>query len=224
MHMRKDSPTKFDRDTFRANLLKYTRKAFEMLPALDKPRILDIGCGTGLPAIELARLSGGDIIGIDIDQIALDKFARRAEEAGLVDRVRVRNLSLLEMDFPNESFDVIWAEGSINVVGFEKGLKEWGNLLKPNGFLVVHDELKGRERKLELIAECGFKLLGEIELPVEVWQKEYLEPMKREVERAEGRGEDKDIGKELETSRKEIEMFRKNPTAWASVFFIVQKI
>jgi ubiquinone/menaquinone biosynthesis C-methylase UbiE len=50
----------------RANLLSYTRKAFHMLPPLVEPRILDIGCGTGVATIELARLSGGIIVGVDI--------------------------------------------------------------------------------------------------------------------------------------------------------------
>jgi len=37
-----------NRDSVRANLLSYTRKAFSFLPKLDNPRILDIGCGTHL--------------------------------------------------------------------------------------------------------------------------------------------------------------------------------
>ena len=40
---------------------RYTRKAFRLLPKLAKPRILDIGCGTGIPALELARLREGEI-------------------------------------------------------------------------------------------------------------------------------------------------------------------
>jgi hypothetical protein len=36
--------------------LQFTRKAFEMLPALHNPRILDVGCGRGGPTLELARL------------------------------------------------------------------------------------------------------------------------------------------------------------------------
>ena len=43
-----------------------------MLPELAKPRILDMGCGSGIPTLELARLSRGEAIGIDIDQPALD--------------------------------------------------------------------------------------------------------------------------------------------------------
>jgi len=42
--------------------LRFTRKAFHMLPRLDRPRILDIGCGQGEPTLELAKLSGGQVI------------------------------------------------------------------------------------------------------------------------------------------------------------------
>ena len=53
------------KDQIRESLLKYTRKAFGMLPQMDRPRILDIGCGSGIPTMELAKLSQGEITGID---------------------------------------------------------------------------------------------------------------------------------------------------------------
>ena len=60
-----------EKDSLRKHLLKYTRKAFRMLPQLNKPRILDMGYGSGVPTLELARLSKGEITGIDIDQRSL---------------------------------------------------------------------------------------------------------------------------------------------------------
>jgi len=44
---------------------QYTRKAFRMLPKMEKPHILDVGCGPGGPTMELARVSQGDVIGIE---------------------------------------------------------------------------------------------------------------------------------------------------------------
>ena len=123
------------KDKIRKRLLKYTRKAFRMLPQMDKPRILDIGCSSGIPTLELARLSQGDVVGIDIDQPALDRLTSKIKEAGLSDRVQAVNCSIFDMDFADESFDIIWAEGSIYVVGFERGLREWRRFLKPGGFI-----------------------------------------------------------------------------------------
>jgi cyclopropane fatty-acyl-phospholipid synthase-like methyltransferase len=63
--------------------LGFTRKAFQMLPDLDSPRILYMGCGQGGPWLELARLSGGRMTGLDIDQSALHELARRPDEERL---------------------------------------------------------------------------------------------------------------------------------------------
>ena len=118
------------KDKIRRRLLKYTRKAFWMLPEMDRPRILDIGCGSGISTLELARLNQGEIVAIDIDQPALDKFDIRIRQAGLTDRIRSVNCSMFDMDFTDESSDIIWSEGSIYAVGFERGLREWKRFLK----------------------------------------------------------------------------------------------
>jgi ubiquinone/menaquinone biosynthesis C-methylase UbiE len=87
--------------------LAFTRKAFQMLPELGNPRILDVGCGQGGPTLELARLSGGQVTGLDIDQAALDELVRRAGQEGLSGRIQVVQGSMLNMEFADESFDVI---------------------------------------------------------------------------------------------------------------------
>jgi len=43
------------------------------------------------------------------------------------------------MDFPEESFDIIWAEGSIYIIGFEKGLLEWKPMLKKGGYVAASE-------------------------------------------------------------------------------------
>lgn len=93
--------------TKRPGRLAYTRQAFRMLPRLDAPRILDIGCGSGEVTLELARLIGGHVIGIDIDQRFLDELSDKIEREQLADRFEVVNQSLFDLDFPVESFDVI---------------------------------------------------------------------------------------------------------------------
>ena len=138
----KDLQVEINLDYFRERLIKYTRRAYQMLPKIENPHILDIGCGSGVPTIELAKLSDGEIIGIDINQSLLNKLKRRIEEEGLSNRVKTVKCSLFEIDFPDESFDIIWAEGVIRIIGFEKSLKEWKRLLNHKGFLVIHDEIE----------------------------------------------------------------------------------
>jgi len=213
------------KEDIRERLLKYTRRAFRMLPKLDKPRILDIGCGSGVPTVELARLSGGEVIGIDIDQDMLDVLKGKVEKAGLSDRVEVINCSLLDIKFPDESFDLIWAEGSINVIGFKRGLQEWKRLIKPGGFMVVHDERGDVEEKLEQISEFGYELLGYFELDTDVWRTEYFVPLEKLVLEARFKCSDAPgVVKALQEARREIDMFKKEPERNSSVCFVMKKI
>ena len=213
------------KEDIRERLLKYTRRAFRMLPKLDKPRILDIGCGSGVPTVELARLSGGEVIGIDIDQDMLDVLKGKVEKAGLSDRVEVINCSLLDIKFPDESFDLIWAEGSINVIGFKRGLQEWKRLIKPGGFMVVHDERGDVEEKLEQISEFGYELLGYFELDTDVWRTEYFVPLEKLVLEARFKCSDAPgVVKSLQEARREIDMFKKEPERNSSVCFVMKKI
>ena len=222
--MSKETSFEIDRDPIRERLNPYTREAFQMLPELDKPHILDIGCGSGVPTMELARLSNGQIIGLDIEQSLLDKLARKIEEAGLSDRVKTLKCSMFDLDFPDESFDIIWAEGSIATIGFEKGLKEWRRFLKPNGFLVVHDEITNITKKLEQIPSCGYDLLGHFTLPEDTWWTEYYGPLEKRMNEIRTKHADEPQALlKLDKEQREIDLFKANPRQYGSVFFVMQK-
>jgi len=213
-----------DRDRFRRRLLKYTRRAFKLIPRLEKPRIVDIGCGSGVPTVELARLSDGEIIGIDIDESLLEKLGRKIEEEDLSDRVKTKKCSMFEIDFPDESFDIIWAEGSISTIGFEKGLREWRRLLRANGFLVVHDDNRNVPHKLETIPGCGYRLVKCFSLPKEAWWKEYYEPLEILLKKLRTKYKNNaDALEVLEKHQKEIDLVRRNPEKYGSAFLVMQK-
>ena len=212
------------KDKIRKRLLKYARKAFQMLPQMNRPRIIDIGCGSGISTLELARLGQGEVIGIDIDQPALDRFTRNIKEAGLTDRVQALNCSMFDMDFPEESFDIIWSEGSIYAIGFEKGLREWKRFLTPGGFMVVHDEQGNVKEKLETISNCGYELLGYFVLSKETWWNEYFAPLEKLIAESRTRyANDPKTLEELHQAQRELDMFRQQPERNSSVCFVMKK-
>lgn len=211
-----------DKDIFRKNLTKYTRKAFQILPTLDNPRILDIGCGSGVPTMELARLCNGQITGVDNNQSLLDTFAQKIEEAELSDRVHALKCSLFELDFPDESFDILWSEGSIFVIGFKRGLKAWRRLIKSKGFLVVHDEAKDITEKREHISGCGYDLIGDFILSSKTWWKEYYNPLEKHLFEIRIKCSDPAVLSVCDAEQQEIDTFKMNPRN-GSVFFIMQK-
>jgi len=202
------------KDHLREGLVKYTRKAFRILPEMKTPCILDIGCGTGVITIELAKLSDGKITAVDNDQSVLDRLAAKIKKAGLAERVNVRKCSMLNMGFPAASFDIIWAEGSIAVIGFERGLREWRRLLKTGGFLVVHDELGDSKKKQKQISACGYKLINHFILDENAWWNEYYAPLEKKLSEFE-----------INSTRdqREISDYKRDPEQYRSVFFIMNK-
>jgi SAM-dependent methyltransferase len=224
---------------------EYTLKAFEMIPAIKNPRILDIGCGPGLPTIQLAKLTDGEVIGIDIHQPYLDRLEKLAKKENLQKRVKAINKSMANMDFPEEYFDIIWAEGSIFIIGFKKGLMDWKKFVKPHGFLAVHEmtwlrdnppqEIKDYweqvypaistiENNLNIIKKCGYKLLGHFPLPDDAWWEFYYCPLEERLKLLETKYKDnpKAIAM-INEGHKEIDLYRKYNIWYGSVFYVMQK-
>ncbi len=208
----------------REKFMVHTRRAFHLLPKMDKPRILDIGCGSGTPTIELARLSDGEIVGIDIDQEALDEFARKIEKEGLSDRIKAMNQSIYNTTFPDESFDILWDEGAVHIVNPKKSLKECTRILKINGYFVLGEGIKWLANTSQQFSKFGFKLVDKFLLPEEFWWKEYYEILEKRIENL-GKREftSKDL-EELKRHKREIEMVKRNPKEFDCGFYIFQKI
>jgi ubiquinone/menaquinone biosynthesis C-methylase UbiE len=209
----------------RAGFLKYTRSAFLRLPQLEKPRILDIGCGSGVPTIELAKLSDGEVTGIDIDQSCLDELNRKIKEEGLSDRVKAINLSLFEMKFTDETFDVVWSEGVVGTIGFETSLKEWRRLLKRDGYLIIHYQVSRVADVLPRIPQLGYSLEDTVPLPEAAWWTEFYKPIeeKMDILRHKYRN-NADALKLLNQYKTEMDMVKKNPSNFSCAFYIMKKI
>ena len=205
------------------NFLQYTRRAFNILPQLKKPHMLDIGCGSGFPTIELAKLSDGEIIGIDIDQSLLNKLNKKIEKQGLSNRIKTIKCSAFEMDFSDESFDIIWAEG-MQFLGFEKRLKDWKKFLKLDGYLILHDGIKNVPSKLKSIPKCGYKLLEYFTLPEDVWWTDYYYPLENRLKNLRSKiYNDTENLKAIKKLQDEVNFVKKNPKTGRSLFYIMQR-
>jgi SAM-dependent methyltransferase len=229
-----------------AGLRRYTRWAFEMLPALDRPCILDAGCGAGGPTLELARLGGGPVVGLDIDLPALKTLQRTMEAAGLTAWVSAVLGSIDAIGFRDEAFDLVWAEGSIFVLGFEAGLRAWRRLLRPGGFLGVHEAVwlrpdppsevraywTGRFRRLgtvpEMLAQispCGFRTVGHFALPEDAWWTAYYAPLGARIAELRVRyAADPEVLAVLDQEQQEVHRFRASQRWFGSAYFLMQKV
>ncbi len=208
----------------RTFFLQYTRKAFLMLPKMEKPKILDVGCGSGLPTIEMAKLSNGEVTGIDIDQTCIVRFRKRIINDGLSGRVTAIEGTLDDVKFPNESFDVVWSEGVIGELTFKKELEDWRRLIKPDGFLVIHYQILEAQDTIAQLQNMGYVLTETVLVPEKAWWTEFYKPLEEKM----GILLDKykynlEALKLLKTLQNEIEVVKKEPNRFNTAFYIMRK-
>jgi len=170
------------KDECRKNLNKYTSIAFSIIPKIDKPIILDAGCGTGVPTLSLIELCNGNIFAVDPDPYSTDWFIKKVTVLKLKDRIKIFNDSILNPTLFNFKFDIILAEGLLNVIGFEKGLQILINYLKNESYLIIHDEYKNDSEKRRYFKNNNLKLLHSFELDENIWLNEYFYCLKSKIE------------------------------------------
>ncbi len=223
--MREDVFADIDRDSLRENLNEYTRKAFQQIPRVKMPRMLDIGCGSGVPTLELARLIQGQIVAVDIDRFQLDVLSKKIKANGLEGRIKLKLASLQDMDLGDEMFDIVWAEGSVFIMGFPKALHEWRRLIRPHGYLVIHDELGDFAQKQELISLGGYRLIDSFILAPEVWWDRYYRPLDARISGLLKKYcNDEEALAILNGVKEEIERFKEGSASSGSVFFVMQRL
>jgi ubiquinone/menaquinone biosynthesis C-methylase UbiE len=232
-------------ETMRSAGLRYTRQAFAMLPALRSPRILDVGCGPGTVTLELARLSGGQVAGLDIDRGDLQVLCRRIDAQGLTGQVEAVLGSMLAAGFRDGSFDTVWAEGSLHFMGFAEALRASRRLIKPGGFLVAHEmawlrpeppqaivdrwqpvfpEISTVPRYLEQLPSCGYRPIGHFALPEGFWWENYYAPLQERIAalREKYAGEDA-IQQILSREQREVYLYREHARWYGSAFVAMQR-
>ncbi|WBO22702.1 SAM-dependent methyltransferase [Sphingomonas abietis] len=131
------TPENNDRDLDRAQLEKKAHIAAKL--AL-KPgqKVLDIGCGWGGMALYLNRVADVDVLGITLSEEQLKVARRRAEEAGVADRVKFELIDYRTLD---GRFDRIVSVGMFEHVGvpdFRAYFRKVRDLLTEDGVALIH--------------------------------------------------------------------------------------
>ncbi len=219
-----------------------TLRAFSMLPKLPaQPRILDIGCGPGAQTITLAQNSQAEIIAVDTHQPFLDDLTRRAIRAGVAERIHPLQASMFELKF-NQPFDLIWSEGAVYIMGFERGLREWRRLLKPAGYIAVTEiswlkpdppEAPRRfwqadypgmgtvDDNLKRISSAGYEVIGHFTLPESDWWDNYYHPITTRITALrEQYRHNAEAQQHLDNEQAEIDLYRHFSDWYGYVFYL----
>ena len=103
-------------------------------------RILDIGCGIGGPAREMATAHGAMVTGIDLEAPLIKRASADAKAAGLDDRCSFQTVEIGPLPFQNESFDIVISSGAITQTNDKTELLgEILRVLAPGGYLSCYE-------------------------------------------------------------------------------------
>jgi SAM-dependent methyltransferase len=176
-----------------------TRYALERLGELPaSPAIIDMGCGGGASTLVLAALTGGTITAVDLSERYLDELNRAALAAGLSENIKTICADMATLPLPDASFDVVWSEGSIYLLGFQTGLRRWRRLLRPGGCVAVSEiawltsdrpqeavafwekeypAISSIDQNVEIMHKLGFQAVDHFVLPPEDWSAHFYQPL-----------------------------------------------
>lgn len=223
-----------------------TLKALSFINGLSgTSRIADIGCGTGGQTMVLGENTPCEITGIDAWSGFISKFNQNAQIRNLQDRVKGIVGTMENLPFQEEEFDLIWSEGAIYNIGFERGLNEWRKFLKQGGYIAVTENTWFTEKRPAEIQEFWQKIYPEIDtipnkvaqmqkagylpvasyiLPETIWTDYYaLQTLRREYFLKKYNG-NKTIEDFVASQRYEAELYYKYKAYYGYMFYIGKKI
>jgi ubiquinone/menaquinone biosynthesis C-methylase UbiE len=106
-------------------------------------RLLEVGSGSGGPALHLVRSTGCELVGIDVNEEGVANAARLAREAGLDARATfVRADASQPLPFESASFATVLCIDSVNhLPDRPRVFGEWARVLEPGGRLLFTDPI-----------------------------------------------------------------------------------
>ena len=223
-----------------------TRRALSFVEGLSaESRIADLGCGTGGQTMVLAQNAPGRITGVDLFQTFIDLFNRNAAKLKLQDRVTGVVGSMDALTFQDNELDLIWSEGAIYNIGFERGLTEWRRYLKPGGFVAVseaswftesrpaeidefwQDAYPGIDtipNKVAVMQRAGYVPVASFIIPESCWIDEFYAPQQKVSEDflQQHKGDPATEGF-IANQRHEEQLYHKYKEFYGYVFYIGKK-
>ncbi len=206
------------KDNCRKGLLKYLSKAISIIPRIENPLLLDVGCGSGVPTLFLAENFTGKIIAVDPDTESINRLENKIEENNLSAKITIIKESLFKTSLKDYQFDLILAEGFLNTVGFEKGFLKLIGLLKQSGYLIIHDDYKNQNKNIKLMEKNNCKILDMFRLDELIWWNDYYNCLEKEIASIKNK---KLLGL-FKPEVLEIELFQQDSSQFNTVYYVIE--
>ena len=214
-------------------------------------QVLDIGSGTGVQTLTLAKALKGTIHAVDLIPEFLDELEKRSGGEDLSATIHTHPCSMDALPFSTNQFDLIWSEGALYNMGFEAAIVYLTPFLKHGGALAVSelswftsnrpnalDEHWAKEypevglvsEKSTILEAHGYAIKGYFPLAESSWTEQYYAPLLQRCDELENQmvhsGQEIDPITQhiLRETRAEAELYHTYSQYFGYGFYIAQKV
>jgi cyclopropane fatty-acyl-phospholipid synthase-like methyltransferase len=115
----------------------------DQLGVVQGTEVLEVGSGSGGPAVYLAAKRGCRVTGVDVNEHGVRNAVALAEKHGMEDRVRFEAIDASQpLPFADESFDAIVSNDAMcHIANRAAVLSDWFRLLRPGGRALFTDAM-----------------------------------------------------------------------------------
>ncbi|CAE7835004.1 unnamed protein product [Symbiodinium sp. CCMP2592] len=123
---------------FKEAKIDFTNEMIDWSRATAPKKILDVGCGIGGSSRILGkRFPDAEVLGITLSPQQAERAGKLAKEQGLTN-VRFQVMDALNMEFEDNTFDMVWAcESGEHMPDKKRYVEEMSRVLAPKGNMVV---------------------------------------------------------------------------------------
>jgi len=128
-------------------------------------RVLEVGSGSGGPAVYMAKARGCQIVGVDLNEHGVRNGARLAAAQGVSDKVTFQLVDASQpLPYPDGSFDAVLSNDAMCHISHRLDvLRDWHRVLRPGGQMSFTDAMvvTGVISQVEIVTRTsiGFYLL-----------------------------------------------------------------
>ena len=207
-----------------------------------KPRIADLGCGSGASALLLAQHYQTTVMAVDSSSVFIDELKARAKQLGLEHLIIPIHGDMAKLDWSVGSVDLLWSEGAVYNLGVEQALQIWRPLLANSGIAVISEmswftddvskpamaywqnaypRMGTEAENMARANRSGFRVLSTHRLPSQAWWVNYYEPLRERMQQMEMTPIAQSVIRETE---EEMRLFEKFSDSYGYTFYVLEAV
>ncbi|KAH0424673.1 sterol 24-c-methyltransferase [Colletotrichum camelliae] len=148
-------------ESFKQGIARHEHYLAHMINIKKGMKVLDVGCGVGGPAREIAKFTGAYITGLNINEYQVERAMRYTKKERMDKNVQFVQADFMNIPFEDNTFDAVYAiEATVHAPSLQAVYSEIHRVLKPGGVFGVYewvmteaydnDDLSHRKTRIEI--------------------------------------------------------------------------